>query len=107
MRAAVRAVTATVRSVAAIVAAASLICRRAVTAATAAVTKLALASLLLVSPAERFGAVGEPEKAGEASGAAPDTSATARVTAPVRPATLCTGAAAAAPAAVTKPCACT
>jgi hypothetical protein len=67
-------------------------------AGTAAVTNAVVASAVVLLPAVCVTAVvpvgreGVPVKVGEASGAAPDTSATARVTAPVRPATEVTGA---------------
>jgi hypothetical protein len=68
-------------------------------AGTAAVTKAVVASAVVLSPGDcvvpivPVGRVGVPVKVGLARGAAPDTSATARTIAPVRPATEVTGAA--------------
>jgi hypothetical protein len=59
---------------------------------TAAVTNAVVAICVVFVPAVAVGAAGTPVKVGEAVGAAPETSATASVTAPVRPATDVTGA---------------
>jgi hypothetical protein len=67
-------------------------------AGTAAVTKAVVARAVVllpavcVTPVVPVGREGVPEKLGLAKGAAPETSATASVTAPVRPATEVTGA---------------
>ena len=58
--------------------------------AAAPIAKAVVASWVVLVPAAAVGAVGAPVRAGLASGAAPDMSATARVTAPVLPATLAT-----------------
>jgi hypothetical protein len=58
----------------------------------AAATKAVVAICVVLVPPVAVGAVGVPVRAGEAKGAAPEMSATARVTAPVRPATEVTGA---------------
>jgi hypothetical protein len=68
-------------------------------AGTAAWTNAVVASAVVllpavcVTPIVPVGREGVPEKVGLTKGAAPDTSATARTTAPVRPATEVTGAA--------------
>jgi len=82
----------------------------AVPAATAPATNAVVASLVELSPPVGVGAAGVPVKVGDASGAygasaVPQSvmSECVSVTVPVRVATLCTGAADAAPAEVTKP----
>lgn len=68
----------------------------------AVVTKAVVASCVVEVPAVAVGAAGVPVKVGEARGAAPETSATAKVTAPVLPATEVTGAVVRYPWALTK-----